>query len=165
MPIHLTNRQRRFPVDAARLRRHAAACLTHHGLGPGELSILLLNDRAMRVLNRDHRGIDGATDVLSFPMFEGEPEAVLAELRMAPEEDRLVGDVVISVETAQRQAKAAGVLPEAELSLLLVHGFLHLLGYDHELGDEAARIMGRAEMELLHVLGVPTDGLVTRANQ
>jgi probable rRNA maturation factor len=164
MPVLLTNRQRRFPVDEARLGGLARACLAHLGLSGASLSILLVNDPAMRALNRRHRGISATTDVLSFPQYEG--TGVLRRAVAGPAGDGPapeLGDVVISVERARAQAGQAGVAPEAELALLLVHGVLHLAGHDHERGPKAAARMADAERDLLNALGFRARGLVARA--
>jgi len=163
MPVLLTNRQRRFPVDERRLAGLARACLAHLGLSGADLSILLVNDPAMRALNRRHRRIPATTDVLSFPQYERPGELRRAVARRptagpAPE----LGDVVISVERALAQAARAGVAPEAELALLLVHGVLHLTGHDHERGPKAAARMADAERDLLNSLGFRAKGLVAR---
>jgi probable rRNA maturation factor len=160
MPVLLTNRQRRFPVDAARLVRQARACLEHLGLQGATLSVLLVNDPAMRALNRTYRGVGRTTDVLAFPLHEGGPEAVRAALAQGEPE---LGDVVISVQRARAQAKRAGVAPAAELTLLLVHGILHLTGLDHEAGPAEAARMRAAEAEALAHLGLDADGLIGRA--
>ena len=172
MPVQLTNRQRRFPVDAAALRIQAVRCLERLGVPRAELSVLLVNDRPMRALNRDYREKNHATDVLSFPMYAGTPEQIAVQLadqvadRVA---DRVnappaaLGDVVISVETARKQAGEIGVTPAQELTMLLVHGLLHLLGYDHEPGGAQARQMAQAEVDLLTHLGLDAAGLVGRA--
>jgi len=166
MPIHLTNRQRRFPVDTAGLAANGQACLAHLGIGHGELSVLLVNDPAMGTLNRDYRGINRPTDVLSFPLIEGQPEQVLASLKgLKNQGDSAIGDVVISVQTAHRQALQANLPPAAELSLLLAHGILHLIGYDHELGQDEAQQMAAAERELLAALGLTHPGLISRAGE
>lgn len=86
--------------------------------------MLLCDDAVIRHLNTVHRGIENATDVLSFPQ----------------EDPVVLGDIVISLDTAQRQAAAAGWPPENEVALLAVHGLLHLLGYDDETAAEAARM-------------------------
>lgn len=108
-----------------------------------ELSVLLVNDRRMRMLNRQYRGKDKTTDVLSFAMREGE---------QMPGEPMLLGDVVISLPTAGRQAAEKGHPLEREVAILLIHGILHLLGYDHEQGEREARRMERLERKLLKKL-------------
>lgn len=167
MPVLLTNRQRRFPVDEAGLSALARGCLAHLGLSGATLSVLLVNDPAMRALNRRHRGRATTTDVLSFPQHEGAPAVVRAgmarEARTGPGAE--LGDVVISVQRAHMQAKRVGVEPGAELALLLVHGILHLAGHDHERGPAAARRMADAERDLLARLGVRHNGLVARAGE
>jgi rRNA maturation RNase YbeY len=107
-------------------------------LGETELSILLVNDREMRGLNRRYRGIDRTTDVLAFAQQEG----------AGGSPDGLLGDVVISVDTARRQARDAGSSLGVEVDRLLIHGLLHLLGYDHERSSAEARRMQRRERML-----------------
>lgn len=109
-------------------------------LPDAELSVLFAGDRVMRTLNRQYRGKDRSTDVLSFSMREGP----FGDLR--PE---LLGDIVISVPVAEKQARIAGHSLAREIELLLVHGLLHLLGYDHERGPAEARKMRRKEQMLL----------------
>lgn len=110
------------------------------GLPDAEVSVLFIGDRAMRTLNRRYRGKDSATDVLSFSFREGEHRQI---------QPHFLGDIVISVPAAARQARAAGHAVGREIEILLVHGLLHLLGYDHELGEREARRMLRRERELL----------------
>lgn len=100
--------------------------------------MLLVGDRAMARLNQRYRGMAQSTDVLSFPMREG----LFSSLSPT-----LLGDVVISAETADRQARAAGRSLRDELAALLIHGILHLLGYDHQTPSEARR-MKRLERRL-----------------
>lgn len=100
---------------------------------PSELSILLTDDEEMHQLNKEYRGIDRPTDVLSFSQMEGEEFVSEGDLIQ-------LGDIVISVETAQRQADARGKSLEQELELLVAHGVLHLLGYDDQT-DEDAQVM------------------------
>ena len=114
-----------------------------------ELSILLTDDESIAILNKTYRGIDGPTDVLSFSQTEGEEEFAGAK------EENLLGDVVISVETAARQAGEQGHSLEDELDLLLVHGALHLLGYGHA-DPEGERVMFARQAELLK--GIDTRG-------
>jgi rRNA maturation RNase YbeY len=104
------------------------------------LSVLFVGDRAMRTLNHTWRNKDRTTDVLSFPLREGR------FLHIQPD---MLGDIVISVPVAERQADEAGHSLAVELELLLVHGLVHLLGYDHEQGPGQARAMERKERQLL----------------
>jgi probable rRNA maturation factor len=92
------------------------------GRAEAELSILICNDEVIHRLNRDYRGVDRPTDVLAFPMAEGEGAEISPDL---------LGDVVISLPTAAKQARAAGKTISSEVTMLLAHGLLHLLGYDH----------------------------------
>lgn len=138
------------PVEAM-----AQQALMALGLDQVELSILLCDDPVIAALNEEWREVEGPTDVLSFPQEDEDwalPEGM----------PRTLGDVVISVDTAARQALALGHSLEVELRVLLVHGLLHLLGHDHE-GEEAeAAAMRKAEAELLAVLGSGEQGLITR---
>ena len=123
-------------------------------LGPEvEISVLLVDNETIRSLNRDYRNKDAATDVLSFPMEEamdGEPEPAV----IGGPTERLLGDLVISVEMAVAQAAEYEHSVERELAFLSVHGLLHLLGYDHESGVEAEAAMQAEEKRILSVLGI-----------
>ncbi len=121
----------------------AAAVLAAFDLLDAELSIMLCDDATIWPLNRDYRGKDRPTDVLAFAQREGTP---------VPGQEHVLGDVVISVETAARQAAERGHTTAHELRVLLVHGICHLLGYDHEQDDEA-EVMEAKEREILRVLG------------
>jgi probable rRNA maturation factor len=111
------------------------------------LSISLVDDREMQTLNREHRGNDKPTDVLSFPLYEpGEAHAVHGE--------RLLGDVVISVDTARRQAADYDAPLQNEIHRLLIHGILHVLGHDHEEPAERTA-MEEEERRLAAVIGMP----------
>jgi probable rRNA maturation factor len=110
------------------------------GLPDAELSVLFIGDRAMRSLNRTWRGKDRTTDVLSFCLREGEFSSV---------QTHLLGDIVISVPRAEKQARESGHPLTRELERLLVHGLAHLLGFDHERGPAEARRMSRAEQSFL----------------
>jgi probable rRNA maturation factor len=109
----------------------ATAILDCLGRADAELSIAFVDDERMRELNRDWRGKDSTTDVLSFSQIEGEPFSSVSEM---------LGDVVISVPVLERQAADGGWTVDEELARLLLHGVLHLLGFDHE-NDEDARVM------------------------
>jgi probable rRNA maturation factor len=136
-------------ISNAQVRRFAArilAELSGERLPPsvGELSILFVGDPAMRVLNRDYRGKDKPTDVLSFSQLEG----------MNGIPSPVLGDLVISVDTTKRQAKEYGVTYKQELLRLMVHGILHLHGYDHEgVSKSEAQRMRRREERILRTIG------------
>jgi len=110
------------------------------GLEGVELSILITSDEEIRELNRIYRNKDKATDVLSFPMWEEVGGW------------KLLGDVVISVDTARAQAKELGTSLEEEVKRLLIHGIVHLLGYDHELSKEEEKRFFELENLLLKSL-------------
>lgn len=135
--------------DAARLEADVYATARHlllaFDLPDGELSVVLCDDAFIQPLNRDWRGKDRPTDVLSFAQREGEE---------ADPDDDVLGDVVISLQTAARQAEERGHTLDHEVRVLLVHGVLHLLGYDHEQDDEAEE-MEALERELLAELPGP----------
>jgi len=122
-------------------------------LKKAELSILLTDDAEIQRLNRDWRGKDKATDVLSFPQVEVSGLRALARAVSRNGTRALppwwLGDVVISVERARAQAAANGLSLREELETLLVHGLLHLLGFDHEKGRADALRMRRLEVQLL----------------
>lgn len=128
-------------ADAGRLM-HAA------GLAECELSLTLTSDRAMRRLNRDFRGIDAATDVLSFSQIEQAGAAPPNPRSVKNSPGLPIGDVVISIDTAIRQARELRVSPASRLRRLLIHGFLHLIGYDHERSPADARRMFTREQTL-----------------
>jgi probable rRNA maturation factor len=122
------------------VRRLAREILSLACEGPSELSVALVGDAEMRRLNATYRGKDRPTDVLSFSQREGESPGV---------DSALLGDVVISVPTAARQAHERGTELERELAELLAHGILHLLGYDHERSAADARRMFARQREIL----------------
>jgi probable rRNA maturation factor len=142
--IAIENRQRKIKVRQLPLRNVARRILSASACPEACLSILLIDDEGIRELNRTWLGKDRPTNVISFAMQEGEGAGVQADL---------LGDVVISVETAARDAAEAGVAVEHELYFLLLHGILHLLGYDHERGSAAdAQRMEARERELFELL-------------
>jgi rRNA maturation RNase YbeY len=145
MTVRLTApaRGRDLPsVDRSLLRARARRLLAELSHARSELSVLLVDDAEIARLNGAWRGIPRPTDVLSFSLVEG----AHAERR-----GTLLGDVVIGVETAQRQARRARRSLDEELARLLIHGTLHLLGYDHERAADA-RAMRAEERRLWHTL-------------
>jgi probable rRNA maturation factor len=129
----------------ATLKRRVAKMLAHLQLQESEVSILLTDDREIRILNRDYRGTDKPTDVLSFSMREGEGARFAGAL---------LGDLVLSIPTAKRQAREAKRPLLDEATMLLAHGLLHLLGWDHRTRDEDAR-MRKATDALCEAAGAP----------
>ena len=139
--IHI---QAEIPFSEPLLERAANAVLEHASQPLGaELSIVLTDDAHLHELNRDYLGVDAPTDVLSFPASETDPETGA----------RYLGDILISIPRAQAQADAAGHPLDSEVQLLVVHGVLHLLGYDHDAAQEKAR-MWKAQAEILEGLGL-----------
>ncbi len=135
----------------AALQQAAEAVLSAVDQADAELSVMLCDDETITELNRAWRGKPEATDVLSFPQGEGPPGAPV-----------LLGDVVISLETCARQAAARGHAEEVEQQVLLVHGVLHLLGYEHDEPADRARMQAE-ESRLLSVLGLDAISLIERA--
>ena len=154
--IYTRNIQKKIPVTpAARalVKRAIKAALAYEGFeGGAEISVTFTDNEDIRALNRDFRGKDAATDVLSFPMLdEGEED-----FRYDGEDDTaltVLGDIVISVERALEQAEQFGHSFERELSFLAVHSVLHLLGYDHERSKEEDEEQRRRLAEILEGIG------------
>jgi len=141
---------------AARLRADAERLLDLTRLARCELSLTLTSDRAIRALNRNFRGKDTPTDVLSFSQIEEVGKAsdelpAIPEIPGAP-----LGDIMISIDTALAQAREYRIAPARRLRTLLVHGFLHLLGYDHERSPAAARRMFARQRRLEARLATPS---------
>jgi probable rRNA maturation factor len=128
-------------VDAVQLARLAARVLEAEAVGEAELGIVVTDDDTIRRLNRRYAGEDKTTDVLSFSLREGEEF-------VAPDSVVRLGEVIISYPTAERQAREGGRAVSDEVSHLLVHGVLHLLGYDHAEPEEE-RTMQERERALL----------------
>jgi probable rRNA maturation factor len=135
-PVAIANRQRAVPVSSARLARAARRALAAVGRAAGDVDLLVVDDAEIRRLNARHRGVARPTDVLAFPLET--PDGAVP----------LVGQIVISAETAARQARRLDVPLATELDLLVTHGVLHLVGYDDRDPVEAV-LMHRREREIL----------------
>ena len=144
VPIEVLNRQRLLVVDGKALAALARAVLDRIENNAATLTLSFIRDWQMRQLNRDYRGIDKPTDVLSFAYHESADGFALDET------DPHLGDVVISVETAQRYAAEQGLTFERELAWLVIHGTLHVAGYDHEADNgEMHRLEKKLRKQLL----------------
>ncbi len=145
--IYFHNEVKRSGIDIRRLKSVARSLLREVNEPESALSLSLVDDGRIQELNREHRGKDKPTDVLSFPLYEPGEEP-------HPEGERLLGDVVISVDTARRQAAEYDAPLQNEIYRLLIHGLLHVMGHDHEQPDERA-VMEAAERRLAAAIGMP----------
>ena len=153
--IYFNNDQDKFPVTyklKMLLRRAVDATLAYEQYGnPCEVSITLTDNEKIHALNKQYREVDKPTDVLSFPLvdFEGEGcEPALDEPMVS------LGDIVISLEKAADQAEEFGHSLDREVAFLCVHSMLHLLGYDHELGEDEDADMRRRQRAIMDMLGL-----------
>jgi len=146
MPVYLSNATRKTGIDFSAVERTVDALLLALNEDGSSVSISFVRDPAIRELNKSFRGKDASTDVLSFPMVEDGDEFAGAE--------RLLGDIVISVDTAKRQAGDYDASLAREVERLLIHGMLHLLGHDHMEPGERAR-MEAEERRLADRIGMP----------
>ncbi len=135
----------RIPGVEACVRRAAEAAMLNGEAPPSEISVVLSDDEHMRELNKHHRNMDKPTNVLSFPPARMKPPAG---------SPRFLGDIVLALETVEREAREEAKPLENHISHLVVHGVLHLLGYDHE-DEEEAEMMENREREILSSLGIP----------
>ena len=134
-------------VDEGWVRRIAQTVLKAEGVAPPyEVSLVFTDSETVQQLNRDYRGVDEPTDVLAFCMLS--QKEVDDSFALPPDEVTRLGEVIISYPQAIEQAREQGHSPERELALLIIHGILHLLGYDHEEPEEEDE-MRKREKELL----------------
>ena len=149
MAVWINNRQRRVVLDTPFVKKQALRMMAYLGCSENELSIVFVHDEGMRSLNRAYRCKDRPTNVLAFPQcptYEGEPQTLL------------LGDVVISLPTAAREAFELSQTLEERVVFLLAHGLLHLLGYDHEQRADQRRRMECREQDILsHLKGQPAS--------
>jgi len=133
--IEVVNRQRRLKLDTVAWSNFAEKALNAIGNSESSAAIAFVSDKKIRALNRQFRGVDKATDVLSFPAGE----------------KMNLGDIAVSVDTAAMQAKENGLSFDDEIAQLILHGLLHLAGYDHETDNGE---MNRLELKLRRKLGI-----------
>ena len=147
MEVQIGNRQDNHRISEKKIRQTANAILNALDYPEAELSILIVDDQQITQLNRQYLNREGPTNVIAFAMRQGQ----FADI--AP---NLLGDVVISADTAQREAQSAGISMQDRFDQLLIHGTLHLLGYDHENTKAEARKMEEKTNELLQLLEYQT---------
>lgn len=145
MGVLIDNQQQRLKIDLEQLQQTAQAILSALNCPEGELSILIVDNVRIETLNKKYLHRDGPTNVIAFPMQEGDFSNITPQL---------LGDVVISVETAQKEARLGRVTMEERLYQLLIHGILHLFGYDHEKADTEAHAMETKTQELLGLITI-----------
>ncbi len=150
--IYITDDQKRVPFTPAHralIRRAVTKTLSEERFSTdAEVSVTLVDNEAIRALNREYRKIDRETDVLSFPIFDEDFD---------DGERAILGDIVLSLEKAASQAEEYGHSFERELAFLVVHSVLHLLGYDHEEGKAAESEMFQKQTAILLSLGLPRE--------
>lgn len=143
MGILIDDRQKKHKLSKAKVQKKAQAILNALGNPEGELSILLVDDSEIKTLNKDYLNRSGPTNVIAFPMKEGDFSDI---------NPHLLGDVVISMETAGREALQTGISTEERFAQLLIHGILHLFGFDHEKSEQNANKMEKKSNELLKLI-------------
>jgi probable rRNA maturation factor len=139
--IEVVNRQRKHKLDLERWQEFVARALALLSAERDGVTVAFVSDRSMRELNRMWRHTSSTTDVLSFPSAPAD----------VPNEESTMGDVVISVDRAREQARDNGLTLENEIQQLILHGLLHLCGYDHEIDNGE---MNRLELKLRHRLRI-----------
>ncbi|MDR1920425.1 MAG: rRNA maturation RNase YbeY, partial [Candidatus Adiutrix sp.] len=136
-------RQKALPIKSAVLRRRLTKLLKELKLDEADLSVLITGDEEMRRLNGEYRGLNRTTNVLAFAMEEGQA---------LPGAPRVLGDIVISAEAVQREAGPLGYTDGGMFYFYLIHGLLHLTGYDHEAGPEEAALQEAETERLWHMI-------------
>jgi len=145
MKVLIENRQRLIKINLRKLKKDSLALLRAFRLNKAELGVLLVSDGQMKKLNRLHRTLNRPTDVLSFPIYEHRGE-------IPDDRESLLGDIVINLDAAKRQSSLYSLTLDGEVRRLLVHGFLHLLGYDHERNSYQQKKMSQKENEIRNAL-------------
>jgi len=150
--IYFRNEVRASGVNARALKAAMRKLLASVDENDSAISLTLVDDERIAQLNKEHLGKDKATDVLSFPLHdprEGRPKPAAS-----PQPEHLLGDIVISIDTARRQAADYGAPLEREIERLMIHGLLHVLGHDHMQTEERAA-MEAEERRLAAAIGMP----------
>ncbi len=142
MKVDIRDLQDKVRLSKSKILRCARVALKFMSEDSAELSLLFVDDFYIKRLNRKYRKVNSRTDVLAFAMREGQG---------LPKDSPILGDVVISAETAKREAKKRNIVFQGELDLYVVHGVLHLLGYDDESPRERKKMKAK-EKEILSIL-------------
>lgn len=159
MKVPIRNEQTKFKVDKNTrdlVRSAVKTSLEYMGFPTrAEVSVMFVDNDQIRELNRIHREIDRATDVLSFPLFEydDDGEIIEEELDFSPNGEMLLGDIVVSLERAAEQAREYGHSFEREIGFLTVHSMLHLFGFDHMTPEDEKEMFGYQD-EILNRMGL-----------
>ena len=143
MAIAVQNRQRAVRINTPHIKRQLSRAMTYLGCQDQELSVVFANDGLLHELNHTYRNKDRPTNVLAFPQYPVEATGPAGDL---------LGDIVVSLATAEREAKTLEQPLEHRVIYLIIHGLLHLLGYDHEQSEAAQQHMEAMERELLAYL-------------
>jgi len=143
MEVLIDNRQSRHKISPMKIQQTVQVALSALDFPDGEISILLVDDTQIETLNQKYLNRQGPTNVIAFAMREGEFS------HLTP---HLLGDVVISMDTTAKEARDAGLSMEQRFNELLIHGILHLFGYDHEDSEKEARRMENKSQELLELI-------------
>ncbi|MDM8525171.1 rRNA maturation RNase YbeY [Desulfococcaceae bacterium HSG8] len=152
MAILIRNTQSSLKIDLEKIQKTAQVVLNALAYPDDELSVLIVNDSRIEELNREYLNRQGPTNVIAFPMYDDTDAGPGFRTPGDCHIPRLLGDVVISVDTARKEGEQAGVSTERRLIQLLVHGILHLVGYDHESTEEEAIRMEAMSNELLGII-------------
>ncbi|NLJ99723.1 MAG: rRNA maturation RNase YbeY [Clostridia bacterium] len=157
MEITINNSQQKIdlPHGCEELIRKCVLAVSHLENVPdnSEVAVTFMDDEGIRILNHDYRGVDRATDVLSFPLSQpqgGEPAVIW---QSADKQPLILGDIIISLETASRQAKEYDHGVDREIGFLVTHGMLHILGYDHKDSDTEG-LMREKQRKALKIAGL-----------
>ncbi|MBN2568268.1 MAG: rRNA maturation RNase YbeY [Deltaproteobacteria bacterium] len=139
MAVLVKNQQKKIKIDVQKIRKYLSRILEKINCKDKELSLLFVNDEEITEMNRQYLNRDYPTNVIAFPMMEGEFGDI---------NPHVLGDIVVSVDTALRDAQSEGFDFDDEVAYLLIHGVLHLIGFDHERSESEAAIMKEKEREL-----------------
>lgn len=154
--LQVLTTQNRYQVDEEKIIKLGDTLLNHLGMAKKELSLLIVNDPQIKELNRDYRGKDKATDVLSFPQCEWESPLISEEIKSPKPLEPLLGDIIISLDHTEKSALSLGHSIAREFCFLMIHGLLHLCGHDH-MKKEEEELMTEEQRKLLKFLEKESD--------